>query len=209
MNKVDVTFVFRGNNESGYARVKKDGSYSNEGYLINDLINFIINGIDKQTIKKGSKIDFGKNKKVIYEFHYRDLEMDNETSEKIAIVIPGRYRQQYKLEENTLDALVRLKKKLNRYSLIKTSAALAAGITLMTFASIKIAQLDKQENDSRNEYIKEQYIDKIVTPITDEEKKEAIINDLKERAEKGDSQAIVEYNYYLQQQSNDKGPIIK
>lgn len=204
MNKVDVTFVFQCGNSQNYARTKQNGVYSNEGYSVDELMTFLIDSVNKEVLRKGTKRDYGKDKKVIYEFKYKnnDINSNQNSTETIKLIIPGQNRELYKEQEQQLNSLIGINCKLRKAAVIRVAALVAAGITLVTFATIKVA---KGVNEIAREIYEDDqkraksYIDSIKQEPTysEEDKQKSIIADLKERAEAGDQQAIFEYNRYL------------
>ena len=147
MKKADVTFVFQGGNSQNYARTRENGNYSNEGYSVDELISFLINAVNNNEIKKGTKTDFGPGKKVVYKFKYKDTDVNlgKTTNEQLCVVIPGKNRDIYKNAEKQLNSLLSISKKLNKAAIAKVAALMAAGVTLMTFATIKVAKLADEE----------------------------------------------------------------
>lgn len=159
MKKADVTFVFQGGNSQNYARTRQNGNYSNEGYSVDELISFLINAINNNEIKRGTKTDFGPGKKVVYKFKYKDTDtnLNKTTNEQLCIVIPSKNRGIYKDAEKQLNSLLSISKKLNKASIAKVAALMAVGVTLMTFATIKVAKLAdeeyKQDQKRVNDYV--------------------------------------------------------
>lgn len=204
MNKVDVTFVFQGRNSLNYAKTKQNSIYSKEGYSVDELMTFLIDSVNKEVLRKGTKRDYGKDKKVIYEFKYKnnDINSNQNSTETIKLIIPGQNRELYKEQEQQLNSLIGINCKLRKAAVIRVAALVAAGITLVTFATIKVA---KGVNEIAREIYEDDqkraksYIDSIKQEPTysEEDKQKSIIADLKERAEAGDQQAIFEYNRYL------------
>ena len=216
MNKVDVTFVFQGRNSQNYARTKQNGVYSNEGYSVDELMTFLIDSVNKEVLRKGTKRDYGKDKKVIYEFKYKnnDVNSNQNSTETIKLIIPGENRQFYEKQEKQLNSLVSINCKLRKATLIKVAAISAAGIVIMTFATMmtakglnEIAKEIYEEDHSRAK----SYVDSIKQEPTysEEDKQKSIIADLKERAEAGDPQAIFEYNRYLASKTAEESSKIK
>lgn len=204
MNKADVTFVCLQENNQKYARTKQENVYSKEVYNVEDLIPFLINAIDKNMIVKGKKKDYGKGKKVVYEFKYKDNDPNVNSKETIRIIIPGRNRNTYKSYEKQLDSLVKINIRVRNLEIIKKIAIVAAGVTLMTFATIKTAKVADKEFETNSKEMSKYVSSFQQTPFTTEEElKQAQFEDLKRRAEEGDSQAKFEYDRYLANQASE------
>lgn len=216
MNKVDVTFVFQGRNSLNYAKTKQNSIYSKEGYSVDELMSFLIHSVNNGTLRKGTKRDYGRDRKVIYEFKYKnnDINSNQNSTETIKLIIPGQNRKLYKEQEQQLNSLIGINCKLRKAAVIRVAALVAAGITLATFATIKVA---KGVNEIAREIYEDDqkraksYIDSIKQEPTysEEDKQRSIIADLKEKAEAGDQQAIFEYNRYLASQAAESSSKIK
>lgn len=212
MNKIDVTFVFQGGNSQNYARTKQNGVYSNEGYSVDELMTFLIDSVNKEVLRKGTKRDYGKDKKVIYEFKYKnnDINSNQNSTETIKLIIPGENRQLYEKQEKQLNSLVSISCKLRKAAVMRAAALVTAGIALVTFATIKTAKLAEEEYKAEQQRISD-YVNSFQQEPTysEEDKQKSIIEDLKERAEAGDPQAIFEYNRYLASQTAEESSKVK
>lgn len=216
MNKVDVTFIFQNGKYQNYARTNQNGTYSNEIYSIDSLMAFLSENVSKGVFKKGRKIDYGKGNRVVYSFKYKnnDINCEKKSGETIRIEIPDESRELYELQEKQLDSLVNINCKLRKATLMKVAAISAAGVVLVTFATImaakglnEIAKEIYEEDHSRAK----SYVDSIKQEPTYPEwaKQESYIRDLEERAKAGDSEAEFEYNRYLASQAAESSSKIK
>lgn len=168
MKKVDVSFRFLNNDDYGFAKIRlKTGAYEENFYSVDEIIQFMITSINSNQIRKGKKYDLGKNSDAIYVFKYVADKTKKEDSfkevfdirttdnhrkeyaetenvinkEAISIRIPGNCRKEYIEKEKALDSLLSIRCKLNRAALAKTTALVVAGVTLATFATVKLARV--------------------------------------------------------------------
>lgn len=163
MKKPNTSFVFLDQNLIGFARVKlNNGTYSEEVYSVDEITQFMLNSINTNEIKKGTKIDLGKNKDVIYKFNYQYNDQTEEKVEKnqVSIRIPGECRELYKNKEKSLDSLVSISNKINKARIAKVGALMAVGVTLMTFATVKLAKISDKEYELNNKKM-QNYVDNL------------------------------------------------
>lgn len=148
MKRADVSFTFLNDKYYGFAKRRlKTGVYEENFYSVDEIIRFMITSINSNQIRKGKKIDLGKTSDVIYNFKYVTAETmeENNNKEMISIRIPGNSRKEYVEIEKNLDSLINISSKLNKAALAKVTALMVAGMTFMTFATVKIAKIADYE----------------------------------------------------------------
>lgn len=198
MNNVDVTFVFKDENSSNYARTKKDGNYSKEIYSIDELMKFLIAGVDERKIKKGFKKEYGKSGSAHYTFNYIEDNINTEKKEKesIKVIIPGKNRDLYKNYEKQLDSLISINTRLKRGNVLKVASMCAAGIVLVTFATAKVCKLADEEfkanSEKSQEYVQQYPNASFADPYNNE--------DTSKTSGDENSKSGYEYNMYLDDQ---------
>ena len=125
----DETFIFLGEPYKGKAYRKMDQSNVKQYCKIEEIIEFINDSINNNTLKKGNKYSFDSYLKYKYNF------INGNNKKSVSVMIDKKYLPLYSEEINKLNNLLINPGKIEKFNVNKIVSLLSTSMALMTYVN--------------------------------------------------------------------------